>query len=175
MTDRHLVLVGLPGAGKSAVGRRTAPRLDRPFIDLDREIERAAGLSIAEIFTRGESAFRALERDATAALVAAPPAVIAPGGGWIIVPETVALLRPVARTIYLKVEPVTALRRLGPTVVRRPLLRGETADALAAMQGFLLARRRAYEAADEVIDTEHLSLQQVMDAVVELAGRMAAY
>jgi shikimate kinase len=176
LTARHLVLVGLPGAGKSTVGRAAAKRLGRPFIDLDQSIERTVGATVAEIFsTRGEAAFRALERAATATLVGAPASVVAPGGGWITVPDTVAMLRPTAHTIYLKAAPETAFRRLGGGVHRRPLLQADADGPQSAVARLYDARHTAYEAADFVVDTEHLSLQQVTDAVVELAGRLADY
>ncbi len=176
MTLRHLVLVGLPGAGKSAVGRAVARRLGRPFVDLDQTIERAVGATLSEIFAdRGEAAFRALERDATATLLGAPPAVVAPGGGWIMVPETVAMLRPVAYTIYLQTAPGTALRRLGRGIHRRPLLQADAHGPQSAIAHLYEGRRAAYEAADFIVDTEHLSLQQVTEAVMELAGRLADY
>jgi shikimate kinase len=174
VTARHLVLVGLPGSGKSTVGRGAAARLQRPFIDLDAAIERSAGARVAAIFaSRGEPGFRALEREETARLLTAPASVIAPGGGWITEEETVALLRPIAHTIYLKVEPRTAYKRLGGGVERRPLLAADPAGPVAALHRLFDARRAAYEAADSMIDTEHLTLQQVTNAVAELAGRLA--
>ena len=79
--DGHLVLVGLPGSGKSTVGRAVAKRLSRPFLDFDAELERRAGISVARIFAeRGEAAFRGLEYSLTQELAAAPPMVLAPGG-----------------------------------------------------------------------------------------------
>jgi len=153
-----------------------ADRLGRPFVDLDAEIERSTGLSIGELFaTRGEAAFRALERAATAELVARPPAVVAPGGGWVTVPETVALLHSTAHTIYLKVDPETALRRLGRGVSKRPLLAHDHAGSEGALRQLFTARRAAYEAADFVVDTEHLTRQQVTDSVVELARGQSGY
>jgi shikimate kinase len=173
---RHLVLVGLPGAGKSTVGRAVADRLGRPFIDLDVEIERSTGQGIGELFaTRGEAGFRALEQAATAELVGRAPAVIAPGGGWVTVPETVALLRSAAQTIYLKVDPETALRRLGRGVSKRPLLARDEAGPEEALRQLFAARRAAYEAADFVVDTEHLTRQQVTDSLVELAWEQVDY
>src|SRR5688572_27245382 len=85
--DRPIVLVGLMGTGKSTVGKRLAARLHLPFADADHEIEHAAGLSIAEIFSRyGESEFRAGERRVLARLIDGNPKVIATGGGAFIQP-----------------------------------------------------------------------------------------
>jgi shikimate kinase len=166
----HIVLVGLPGAGKTTVGQAAAAALGWPFVDLDAEIERRSGMSVAAIFERhGEAHFRALERDATEELIGAPPAVVAPGGGWMTVPETVALLRPTACIIYLRVTPATALRRLGAGYRTRPLLGGEPMGPAAAIEGLYARRRGAYEAADRMLDTELLIEQGVIDKVVQLA------
>lgn len=79
---RSLVLVGLPGAGKSSVGKRLAARLKLPFVDADSEIEKAAGMTVAEIFSRhGEQAFREGEERVIARLLESGPQVLATGGG----------------------------------------------------------------------------------------------
>jgi shikimate kinase len=162
----HLVLVGLPGAGKTTVGSALGKALDCPFVDLDEDVVRHAGRPIARIFeTDGEERFRALEREATLRVQRSAPSIVAPGGGWITVPETVALLRPPARLIYLKVDPATAARRLHRTAHLRPLLRG---GAAAALQHLLDVRRDAYEAADWVIDTQTLTRQEVTNRIVAL-------
>jgi len=167
----HLVLVGLPGAGKSTVGRRVAARLGRPFVDLDDVVERMEGRTVAQIFAeRGEAYFRERELAATAELRAASAAsIVAPGGGWVTVPGAVALLRPPGRIIHLAVSPERALARLAGARRERPLL--QRPDPLAALQTLLLARRQAYEAcADHVVTTDLLTVQQVTDAIVELAS-----
>ena len=80
---RHLVLIGLPGAGKSTVGRLLAERLETHWTDIDPVIERATGLSIAELFAEeGEAAFRAREHQAVIEALLLPPHVVTPGGGW---------------------------------------------------------------------------------------------
>jgi shikimate kinase len=149
------------------VGRAVAAALGWPFVDLDAEIVARAGQSIAAIFaSRGEPHFRELELEATARLQGAPPSVVAPGGGWVTAPATVALLCPPARTVYLTVSPETALRRLRRTVRLRPLLRR---DPLTALRRLLDARRSAYEATDLLIDTELLDLQGVTHRIVSFA------
>jgi len=169
----HLVLIGLPGAGKSTVGPLLAERLGVGFFDFDAEIERRAGRSVPAIIrTDGERVFRELERKLTAELASADAAVLAPGGGWVTRPDTVALLRPRARLVHLKVTPEAAIRRLGSARVARPLLDGE--DPLARMTALEAARRTAYGSADWVIDTELLTVQRVIDIIVELVSAPGA-
>jgi len=164
--DAHLILVGLPGAGKTTVGAALAKALGCPFVDLDADIVRRARQPIATIFaTHGEAHFRALERDATLRLRDAQPSVVAPGGGWVTVSETVALLRPPARMTYLKVGPAIAAQRLRRSVHLRPLLRQ---DPVGTLERLLAARKSAYEAADLVVDTELLTRQDVIDRIVSL-------
>ncbi len=163
------MLVGLPGAGKSTVGRALAARLGRIFLDFDEELERRDGRTVARIFAEsGEAGFRDLERALTVEVVAAAaPMVLAPGGGWITNAGVVALLRPPASIIYLAASPATALRRLGRERDVRPLLQGP--DPLATL-GALLARREAqYRVADHVIDTDLLDVQGVIEKIVVLA------
>jgi shikimate kinase len=166
--DGHIVLVGLPGSGKSTVGRAVAQRLRRPFLDFDNEIERREGVSVARIFAeRGEPAFRALEIALTRELVAAPPMVLAPGGGWITNDGVVEMLRPPARIVHLRVSPAEALRRLSRARIVRPLLRGS--DPRAAMQELWDRRAGLYSVADVEIDVELVDNQRVINAVVALA------
>lgn len=168
-TPGHIVLVGLPGAGKTTVGRELARRLGRPFIDLDDEIARREGMSVAEIFAaRGESYFRGLEAAFTRELVHSPPAVVAPGGGWIVQPGLADVVRPPATIVHLRVSPEAALVRMGATVQERPLLAGpEAASRLASLWN---ARRQAYETADVEVQTDLLSTEQVTDALLALIG-----
>ena len=126
---------------------------------------------MAEIFAdEGEARFRELELRMTAELRGASEAsIVAPGGGWATIPGAVALLRPPARIIHLAVSPERALARLGRARRERPLL--QRPDPLAVLEALLLARRAAYEAcADHEVVTDLLTVQQVTNAVVELAS-----
>ena len=125
--DRHLVLVGFMGAGKTTIGRDAAERLGRRFVDLDREIERQQGVSVAGLFaTRGEAAFRVLERrGALEALRDAAPAVISLGGGSLGSEQIRAAVRERGLAVWLEVDPDEAWRRVGGG--ERPLARDEDA------------------------------------------------
>lgn len=164
----HVILVGLPGAGKTTVGRLAAEALGVPFLDFDEEIERREAATVPELFAaRGERGFRSLERALTAELVGRPPMVLAPGGGWVTNPDVVALLRPPGRIIHLRVGPAVALARLGALRDARPLLQGT--DPAATMLQLYEARAALYAAADASIDTEVFPLQQLGWRVAELA------
>lgn len=163
----HVILVGLPGCGKTTVGRAVADRLNRPFVDLDEEIERREGESIGQIFgERGEAYFRELERQLTQELRACGGMIVSSGGGWVANPGLVSLLRPPGRLIYLKVRPETALERLGANRSLRPLL--SRPNPLGELKRLHVARRSGYESADWVVDTEPYGLQRVIDEVTGL-------
>lgn len=166
--DGHLVLVGLPGSGKSTVGRAVAKRLSRPFLDFDAEIEKREGVSVARLFAeRGEAEFRRLERALTHELAAAPPMVLAPGGGWVTIPDVMGLLRPPGRIIHLQISPREALRRLTRSRVVRPLL--AQADPAQAMQALWDRRSGLYAMADVILKVESVDSQRLIDSVVALA------
>ena len=146
-----------------------AERLALPFMDFDAEIERRTGRSVSAIIrTDGEAAFRELEYNLTAELASARPAVLAPGGGWVTRPDTVALLRPSAKLVHLKLSPEAAIRRLGSARLARPLLDGN--EPLAQITALEVARRAAYAGADWVVDTELLTVQRVIGIIVELVS-----
>ncbi|MBI1809937.1 MAG: shikimate kinase [Gemmatimonadetes bacterium] len=165
----HIILVGLPGSGKSTVGAALAAAIGRAFLDFDEEIARRAGRTVAEIFAAdGEAHFRAAERALTAELQGAEPMVLAPGGGWIATPGNLELLRPPGTVVYLAVSPLTALDRMGSEVVTRPLLAAtERAEALEAL---LERRKPLYLQANHVVSTDLLAPDDVVRRIVALAG-----
>ena len=122
--DRPLVLVGMMGVGKSTIGRKLAQMLELPFRDADDEIEKAAQLSVAEIFERfGEAHFRDGERRVIARLLEGGPSVIATGGGAFVQPDTRAMIHAKSIAIWLDSEVATLVERVGRKDTR-PLLRG---------------------------------------------------
>ena len=164
----HIILVGLPGSGKSTVGRRVARRLGRPFLDFDSEIERREGRSIAQIFASdGEQCFRQLELALTKELALTGGMVLAPGGGWTTIPGATALLRPPARMIYLRVKAEVAIGRILRGRRIRPLL--QTADPLETLRQLLAKREAGYLEADHVVDVEVVKSQQLIATVARLA------
>jgi len=146
---RPIALVGMPAAGKSTVGPLIATALGLPFADLDALIEARTGMAVADIFaTQGEPAFRAIERDTVAGLLAEGPCVVALGGGAFVNPETRGLVRRGARTLWLRTDLETLSRRVGDGA-GRPLLAGDPKAALARLEA---ARAAAYAEADHVVD-----------------------
>jgi len=155
----QIVLVGLPGVGKSTVGPLIAQELSWGFIDFDVVIEREAGCSVSDIFfQRGVEEFRRLESELTARLASRPNLVLAPGGGWILRNRL-----PAALLVWLQVEPQTAVQRMGPAAGKRPLMSG---DPLRTVQFLLEERAQLYAQAHIHIDTNGRSAHDVAHAVV---------
>lgn len=122
--DRNVVLVGLPGAGKSSVGRRLGARLGVPFVDADHEIEAAAGMSITEIFAvHGEQAFREGEARVIARLLESGPQVIATGGGAFMSPSTRAAVADRGVSVWLDAPTEVLLERIVRRT-HRPMFNG---------------------------------------------------
>ncbi len=167
---KHLVLVGLPGAGKTTIGRAAAVQAALPFLDFDEEIESRTGLSPTELFRqRGEPAFRAEELTLSRELVGRHTIVVSPGGGWITQAAAREALRPHGWLLYLKVSPAVAAARLGVAATKRPLLADD--DPVVALGRLLTGRYALYESADQLVDTEVVDMQQVIDVVAVAARR----
>jgi shikimate kinase len=165
MDRRHLVLIGLMGAGKTTVGRACATRLARPFIDTDDLVVALAGVPFAELWaTQGEPGFRAFERQAVADACASPePLVIACGGGAATDVENRRCLRETGTVVWLRA-PVEVLAARCGDGSTRPLLAGDARGALARLDAM---RAPAYEAAADVaVETGDRSVEEVVDAVL---------
>ena len=171
-----VALVGLPGAGKSAVGRRLAQRLQVPFIDSDQVIEDRIGCSIRDYFERqGEASFRDLEQAVIAELATVPHGVVATGGGSVLREANRALLRSHFHVIYLRSAPEDLFRRLRHDV-KRPLL--QVADPLGKLRELYSARDPLYrETAHDVVETGRPTVAMLVNIIVmqlELAGIAAS-
>jgi len=147
-----IILVGLPGCGKSSVGRLLAQRLGRPFIDLDTLIEQRTGHAPAALIAaHGEPRFRVLESEAIAQACAVASAVIATGGGAVIDPLNRWALWDAGLAVWLDAPDEVLLERLVQDPVERPLLKG---DALTALAGLRARRSAFYRAADLQLDAD---------------------
>jgi len=146
---RHIVLVGLPGSGKTTVGRLAANVLSTAFTDIDETAVAAAGMSVAEIFRVGKEAqFRRIERAAMDGALAAPPHVVAPGAGWMVQPGNLAAAAD-AVLVYLRISPEAAAARLAGDQSRPLLL---DADPAARLSELLAQRERWYSQAHAEVD-----------------------
>lgn len=165
-----VVMTGMMGTGKTAVGERLAARLEAPFVDTDTLVEKAEGRSVAEIFaTSGEAAFRAAERRAIAAALAVPRAVVATGGGAVVNPDNLAALRAAAPLVCLTARPEVILERARAGRVVRPLLQGD--DPAARLAALLAERAAAYAQADLTIDTSSRGIDDVVGDVLAFLRR----
>jgi shikimate kinase len=170
---RHLVLIGLPGAGKTTVGRMLAERLHAPFVDVDAVIARKESKPIPMIFAEhGEAAFRAMEQREVGVALDGEPAVIAPGGGWAAQPGSMEGARERAFIVYLKARAETATKRAEPEG-NRPTLSGE--DPLDRMRTLLRDREAAYKLAHATVETDRLTAEQVTAELARLAEMQAGW
>ena len=150
--------------GKSAVGRTLAKRLGRRFVDLDRLIEKSAGMKVRDIFEqKGEVYFRQLEKQTLVQVLTKQGQVIATGGGVVLDDDNLAMLREHTWLIGLGASTETILKRAG-TGAKRPLLQG--ADRQARIEELWQARQARYAYAHVTIDTGDLTLNQVVDRII---------
>ena len=162
--EPRVAIVGLPGSGKSTVGRQLAKRLALPFSDSDQLIEKRLGESIRAFFDReGEDRFRELEASVIKELVAAPPCVLSTGGGGVVRSENRESLRLHCRVVYLHSSPAELFRRLRHDRTR-PLLQVE--DPLARLKDLYAARDPLYrETAHFVIETGRPSVAMLVNMI----------
>lgn len=168
MSGRHIVLTGMMGSGKTAVGERLARSLDLPFHDADSLLEAEAGRRITDLFaSEGEAYFRALERQIITRLLAEAPGVIATGGGAFVDPENRARLTASSTVVCLLADPETLCDRVRATP-DRPLLQGP--DPLERLRMLLHVRLPAYAEAHHLLDTS----DRTPDEVAEILRRLLA-
>jgi shikimate kinase len=167
--QRSVVLVGLMGCGKSAIGRRLAAKLALPFVDADEEIEKAAGKSIEDIFTdHGEPYFREGERKVLSRLLRSGPQVLATGGGAFMNEETRAAIAEHGISVWLRAELPLLVRRVGKRG-NRPLLKG--GDPEAVLQNLMTARYPVYAQADLTIESRDVPHEVIVAEIAERLGQ----
>ena len=148
---RSIVLVGLMGAGKTAIGKRLAVRLDLPFVDADHEIEAMAGCTITEMFKRhGEETFRDCEQKVIARLLGEPRHVLATGGGAFICAATRALIARVGISVWLRADLDLLLRRTARRNTRPLLKEGNPRTILGRL---IEERHPIYAEADIIVNS----------------------
>lgn len=169
-----VALVGLRGAGKSTVGAALATQLGVRFVELDRAVEEAAGMSLGEIFElRGESSYRELEAAVVDAALSAPgPAVLAAGGSVVSSERTWAQLRQRALTVWLRASPGAHLHRVRAQGDLRPM--AGRPDALGELTEILRERTPLYAQATLTLDTEVLGVAGTVQRLAAELGRPVA-
>ena len=170
---RSIVLIGLMGAGKTAVGRRLANRLDLPFIDADTEIEAAAGGSISEIFAEhGEDYFRQGERKVIGRLLDSGPQVLATGGGAFMAPETRASIKAHGVSVWLRADLKVLLKRVGRRD-NRPLL--AAGDPGEVMKRLMEKRYPVYAEADVTVESRDVPHDMMVGTVIDALAAKLGY
>lgn len=170
LARRSIVLVGMMGVGKSSIGRRLAARLAIPFVDADSEIEKAAGMSIADIFARhGEADFRGGEARVIARLLEGGPQVLATGGGAFMNPNTRDNIKAKGVSIWLRADIDVLLRRINKRKNERPLL--QTDDPEETLRTLLAQREPTYAQADLTVQSRDVSHDNIVaDIMTALAS-----
>jgi shikimate kinase len=164
--DRTIALVGMMGVGKSTVGRKLADSLGAPFVDSDDEIEKAAGLTVQEIFaTHGEPEFRRGERRVIERLLNGPPIVLATGGGAYMDAATRALLKEKATTVWLRADLDLIWKRVNRRDTR-PLLKRENPRQVLA--DLLAVRAPVYAEADFTVESDEGPANDAVKAILEI-------
>jgi XRE family aerobic/anaerobic benzoate catabolism transcriptional regulator len=167
---RRIALIGLRGAGKTTLGAMLAARRRIPFVELDREIELAAGASLAELFLLyGQAAYRRHERRALEALLLRDEAmVIATGGSLVSEPETFDLLLSTCHVVWLKARPEEHMARVVAQGDQRPM--AGSGEAMDDLKRILAGRDLLYRKADAIVDTSGKSIAQSLRLLEHAAG-----
>lgn len=170
---KSLVLVGMPGAGKSSIGRRLAARLALPFADSDAEIRNAAGMPVDQIFERyGETEYRAGERRVVQRLLEESPRVISTGGGTFCDPVSHELIQTLSLSIWLRVDEAVLIKRVSRRQTR-PMLKGSIEDQKKALSRMLVERTPFYAKAVIAVDGDDRPADETVERVLKALGAYA--
>jgi XRE family transcriptional regulator, aerobic/anaerobic benzoate catabolism transcriptional regulator len=166
-TARSIALLGVRGAGKSSVGAALAKKLDVPFVEVDREIEAAAGLPLGDVFAvHGEAYYRRVEREVLTRLLAEPTRrVLATGGSIVNDPTNYALLEQRAHTIWLRARPEDHWNRVVAQGDQRPM--AENPHAFEELRALIAAREKLYARAARTVETSGQTVRQVVAAIAD--------
>jgi len=170
---RSLVLIGMMGAGKSSIGRKLAQRLNLPFVDADSEIERAAGMSISEIFAKhGEPYFRAGEARVITRLLDGGPQVLATGGGAFMHPQSREAIRAKGISIWLRADYDVLMKRIKRRN-DRPMLK--TDDPGETLRRLMQERDPVYAEADVIVHSRDVPHEIIIGEIISaVAPRLVA-
>jgi shikimate kinase len=160
----NIYLVGFMGTGKTQVGKKLAKQLERKFLDLDELIQDSENRSISEIFQKlGEPYFRSLEKKMLSEVSKQKECVVSCGGGIVIDPQNIKLMKQTGMMICLSATPEVILKRT-KGFSHRPLLNGE--DPKEKIRSLLAEREKFYDQADKIIDTSEISVEETSDQIL---------
>ncbi len=172
LLSRSLVLIGMPGSGKSTIGRKIAAALGLPFVDSDKEIEAAAGMTVPQIFAQlGEPTFREGERKVIARLLGGERCVVSTGGGAFMDATTRALIKQKGLSLWLKADLTILIERTARTH-DRPLLQG--GDPAVILQNLMTKREPIFAEADVIVITQDNPISLTVASVLNALERHVA-
>lgn len=164
--EKNIVLIGFMGTGKTAVGTRLAQRMGREFVDTDKEIEQVTGMTIRDIFYKsGETRFRSEEALVVKRLAHRKGLVIATGGGAVINPENLELLKINGILVCLEADPEDILRRVSKKRNTRPLIRKNV--SVDDIRRMLEERKEYYQQADIRVETSGLEPDEIVKRILQ--------
>lgn len=169
LRKKRIALIGLRGAGKSTLGQALAKKLHRPFIELDREIERDAGVSLSEMFLlNGQAGYRRIERRCLERIIdSEDDLVLTVGGGIVSEPDTYHHLLTNCFTVWIKAAPEEHMARVVAQGDMRPM--AGHAQAMEELRSILASRESLYQKADALLDTSDRTVDQSVAALVKIA------
>jgi len=166
-----ILLVGLMGSGKTSVGKRLAQKLNLPFVDGDREIEKASGLSLVDVLKCfGQEEYRNGEMRVMKRLLSGEPCVLASGGGSFVAKSTRELAKQNALTVWLKADVDTLFHRTYGRK-QRPFLQGSDENFKQKLEDYIKEEYPYYEQADIVVETKNEKVESTVNRVVQALNR----